>query len=108
MLHIIAHLYLQDGMEEAFHAYETEALRHFRSMGGSLIAAFKPEPAPAPATAGPGPAGSGPDEIHVLSMPTRGHFEAWRGSREVTLSAEARAKVIRRAELFLSREHIVY
>ncbi|HKP95720.1 MAG TPA: DUF1330 domain-containing protein [Fibrobacteria bacterium] len=102
MLHVIAHLYLQPGMEVPFRDYETEALRVFRAHGGTLVAAFRPEP-----RAGTG-GDSGPDEIHVLTMPSRDRFEAWRSSAEVTASAALRARVIRKTELFLSREPVEY
>jgi hypothetical protein len=101
MFHLIVHLYIRPGMETAFREYETEALGLFRAYGGTLIAAFKPERLPASD-------GGAPDEIHVLSMPSRERFEAWRSSPEVTAMSGRRAQVLLKTELFLAREPVAY
>lgn len=100
MLYLLAKLYIRPGLEERFKTYERKVLELFRSHGGHLVAAFSPEP---------GPEGADwPDEIHVLTITDRAHFESFLADPGRNALAQERHAVLRHSETFISRNLIRY
>ena len=117
MLYIIAHLYTNPDAADAFHLYEEKALVLFKKHGGTVIGAFKPE-RPGTGSTGRGQAyqGTAPDswdaevphEIHMPSIPTDEAFANYRNDPGILALAEERTRVIRKTDIFVSRETVQY
>jgi uncharacterized protein (DUF1330 family) len=100
MLYVLAKLYVRPGAHAEFRTYERKALELFRRHGGQLVAAFSPEP---------GPEGvDWPDEIHVLNITDRTHFEDFLADPDRQALAGERDAVLRHSETFISRTIIPY
>lgn len=100
MLVIIAHLYVHPGREDAFRAFESQALARFRAHGGEVLAAFRPRPnADGTPTA---------DEIHILRIGSEEAFAAYRADPALAGLADLRGQAIARTQIFLSQEIVEY
>jgi hypothetical protein len=100
VLYITIHLFGFAPGGEGFRDYERKALGIFKSHGGEVVVAYSPE----------GLSGQGeiPDEIQILRIPDRAGFDAFLADPERMGLAGARARVIRKTEVFLSGEIIEY
>lgn len=117
MLYIIAHLYVNPDSAGAFHLYEKKALAIFKGHGGTIIGAFKPErPGTGSGARGKAYQGTAPEswdsevphEIHVLSIPSDEAFASYRNDPGILALAAERSRVIRKSEIFVSRESVPY
>lgn len=100
MLYLTVKLYGRKGIPGEFKDYESKALAVFRKHGGEVIVAYAPVPDPSRA--------EWPDEIQVLRIAGAEEFERFMGDPERTALAAEREAVIRKTEVFLSREVIRY
>jgi uncharacterized protein (DUF1330 family) len=102
MLYLLVHIYIHLGQEQAFQNYENQVLSIFKSHGGKVIVAFRPE---VPAN------NSGDDvpyEIHVLSLPSEEAFLAYRNDPLVLDLKESRLRIFRKMDIFKSSQTISY
>lgn len=100
-LTIVVHLYASDEGIGALRSFEAKVMPVLKAHGGQLMAAFTPslgfsniEPAP--------------DEIHIVKFPTAQQFQTYRDDPEHLRLAEERARVIRKTEVIVSGEMVLY
>ena len=99
MLQIVVHLFVNPGQHAAFHEFESAALGILASHGGHLSVAFRPD--------GAGQ-GDVPDEIHVLQLPDRAAFAAYRADPRLLALAGLRSVAIARTVTYLGDRCIDY
>jgi hypothetical protein len=80
-------LWIHDGQEAAFEAFERDTARLMAGFGGRIDQAVRMTPSP-----------DGPFEVHVVSFPYRAAFEAYRALPGAQALASRRAAIIRRTE----------
>jgi uncharacterized protein (DUF1330 family) len=100
MLYMTVHLFGKGRGSEGFREYETKALGIFKRHGGEVLVAY------VPAAAGEGR--ETPDEIQVLRIADQARLDAFMRDPERAGMAEERERVIRKTEVFLSRETVRY
>jgi uncharacterized protein (DUF1330 family) len=96
---VLALLTAGDGGIEALRAYERLALAILADHGGRLIKAFAPEPAPG---------ATGPDEIHLLELPSAQALAAYRADPRLAGLAPARARAIAATTVYVGTGQIIY
>jgi len=93
---LLAHLFVRLGREAAFREFETEAARIMRRYGGRIDRVIRPISS----------IGEGllPYEIHVLSFPSLGRFEAYQEDQNLARLASLRRSAIARTEVTIGEE----
>lgn len=100
MLYATVKLYGRKGIPGEFRDYEAKALAVFRKHGGEVLVAYAPIPDPAQA--------EWPDEIQILRIAGHDDFERFIKDPVRLALASERDAVIRKTEVFLSRELVQY
>jgi len=100
MLYLTVKLYGRKGIPGEFKDYEAKALAIFRAHGGEVMIAYAPVPDPS--------LSEWPDEIQVLRIAGQSDFERFMQDPARVALAPEREAVIRKTEVFLSREVIHY
>jgi len=100
MLYITVKLYGKNGIHGEFKEYESKALKLFKQHGGEVLVAYVPSRDSENEDI--------PDEIQILRIENQTKFEAFMHDPErVQMSAE-RESVIKRTEVYISKEIIEY
>lgn len=95
----VVHLWIHEGQEEAFEAFEREAARIMARHKGRIDSAVRLTPPPgAPAN------DATPYELHVVSFPDTAAYEAYSNDPATLALREKRAKIISRTVLMAGRE----
>jgi uncharacterized protein (DUF1330 family) len=100
MLYLTVKLYGRTGTPGEFKDYEAKALAIFRKHGGEVLVAYAPVPDPAQA--------EWPDEIQVLRIAGPSEFERFMKDPARVAMASERDSVLRKTEVYLSREVVNY
>lgn len=100
MLYVTVKLFGRKGIPGEFHAYESKALAIFRKHGGEVVAAYAPARDPGQPEF--------PDEIQVLRIAGPAEFARFMQDPDRLALAAERDAVIRKTEVFVSREMIAY
>ena len=100
MLYITVHLYGKTGAPGEFKAYEAKALGIFKKHGGEVLVAYSPLALKDQSDI--------PDEIQILRISSQSDFDEFMRDPDRVAMAKERESVIRRTEVFLSREIIQY
>jgi len=100
MLYITVKLYGKNGIQGEFKEYESKALKLFRQYGGEVLVAYVPIRDSDDKDI--------PDEIQILKIENQTKFDLFmHDPQRVKMSAE-RESVIKRTEVYISKEIIEY
>ncbi|MEO7425666.1 MAG: hypothetical protein ABI036_10795 [Fibrobacteria bacterium] len=100
MLYITVHLYGRTGTPGEFRDYESKALNIFKRHGGEVLVAYTPAVSKDQTGV--------PDEIQILKIASQSDFEGFMGDSDRVALAAERERVIRKTEVFLSKEIVRY
>jgi antibiotic biosynthesis monooxygenase (ABM) superfamily enzyme len=95
----VVHLWIHEGQESAFEAFEREAARIMARHKGRIDSAVRLTPPP-----GAPPPDATPYELHIVSFPDQAAFEAYSSDPETLALREKRSKIIARTVLMAGRE----
>lgn len=87
----LIHLWVHEGQEAAFDAFERQAARIMARHQGRIDTAVRLTPPP-----GAGPADATPYEVHVVSFPDQAAFNAYANDPATLALRERRARIISR------------
>jgi uncharacterized protein (DUF1330 family) len=93
---LVLSLFIHPGRELEFRQFETEAARIMRKYGGRVERVIRPTVS--------GQLESSPHEVHIVSFPGLGQFEAYRGDTELAKLAPLRQAAIARTEVIIGEE----
>lgn len=93
---LLVHLFVHPGREAEFRRFETEAARVMRRHGGRIERVIRPKSAPLGAPL--------PSEIHLVSFPGLGAFDAYRADPELAGLADLRRAAIARTDIVAGEE----
>ncbi len=93
---LLASLFIHPGREVEFRQFETQAARIMKKYGGQVERVIRPLASGAPE--------SSPYEIHVVTFPSREHFEAYRTDQGLASFAALRQAAIARTDIIMGEE----
>jgi antibiotic biosynthesis monooxygenase (ABM) superfamily enzyme len=96
---LVVHLWIHPGQEAEFDAFEREAARLMARHKGRIDRAIRMTP-----PEGAGPRDETPYEIHVVSFPNKGAWEAYGADPDTLKLREKRSQIISRTAIMQGRE----